>query len=205
VRVIADLIGTSAVARVVAVDLHSTALEGVLPVPLEHLSAVSLLAKAVRDLARGDGVVVAPDLGATKRAEQYAMLLDLPVAIVHKVRLGGDSVLARRITGDVRGRAAIVVDDMISTGGTIEAAVGAVLEAGGRPQVTVVATHALLVGQAADRLARLPLHRLLVTDSVPVPAAFPVAHDVVSLASLLATTIARLHADQSLADLIAHR
>jgi ribose-phosphate pyrophosphokinase len=204
-RVIANLIGTSAISRVVAVDLHSTALEGVLPVPLEHLSAVSLLAAAASDVARGNRVIVAPDLGAIKRAEQYATLLDLPVAIVHKVRLGGDSVLARRITGDVRGRVAIVVDDIISTGGTIEAAVGAVLEAGGLPHITVVATHGLLVGEAGERLARLPLHRLLVTDSVQLPETFPVAHDVVSLAPLLATTIERLHADQSLADLIARR
>ena len=204
-RVVADLIGTSAVERVVAVDLHSAAVEAALPVPLEHLSAVPLLADAARASDGVDRVVVAPDLGATKLAEQYATRLGLPVAIVHKTRLGGDSVIVQRITGEVRDRAPLVVDDMISTGGTIAAAVDAVLQAGGRPDVTVVATHALLVGPALDRLARLPLRRLIVTDSVQLPEVLPVAHDVVSLAPLLATVIERLHSGASLGDLIARR
>lgn len=204
-RVVADLIGTSAIGRVVAVDLHSAAVEGVLPVPLEHLSAVLMLAEAARELDSADRVVVAPDLGATKLAEQYATLLGLPVAIVHKTRLSGDSVIVRRITGEVRDRVPLVVDDMISTGGTIEAAVGAVLQAGGLPNVTVVTTHALLVGPALDRLNRLPLQRLLVTNGVRLPECPPVAQDVVSLAPLLATAIARSHSGESLSDLIARR
>ena len=201
-RVVADLIGTSAVERVVAVDLHSAAVEAALPVPLEHLSAVPLLADAARESDGVDRVVVAPDLGATKLAEQYATLLNLPVAIVHKTRLGGDSVIVRRIIGEVRDRVPLVVDDMISTGGTIEAAVDAVLQAGGRADVTVVTTHALLVGPALDRLARLPLRRLIVTDSVGLPESLPVVHEVVSLAPLLATAIERLHSGESLEDLI---
>ena len=164
-----------------------------------------LLAEEARESDGVDRVVVAPDLGATKLAEQYATHLDLPVAIVHKTRLGGDSVIVRRMTGEVRDRAPLVVDDMISTGGTIAAAVDAVLQAGGRPEVTVVATHALLVGPALERLARLALRRLIVTDSVGLPDVLPVAHDVVSLAPLLATTIARLHSGESLSDLIARR
>ena len=204
-RVVADLIGISAVERVVAVDLHSAAVEAALPVPLEHLTAVPLLADAARASDGVDRVIVAPDLGATKLAEQYSTLLNLPVAIVHKTRLGGDSVIIRRITGEVRDRSPLVVDDMISTGGTIEAAVNAVLQAGGRPDVTVVATHALLVGPALDRLARLPVRRLIVTDSVQLPEVLPVAHDVVSLAPLLATVIERLHSGASLGDLIARR
>ncbi len=204
-RVVADIIGTSAVERVVAVDLHSAALEGVLPVPLEHLSAVAMLAEAVRRMEVGDGVVVAPDLGAAKLAEQYATLLNLPVAIVHKTRLSGDSVMVRRITGEVRDRTPIIVDDIISTGGTVEAAVDAVLQAGARHDVKVVATHALLVGPALERLGRLPLRRLIVTDSVQGPESLPVGHEVVSLAPLLATAIRRLHSGQSLSDLIARR
>lgn len=204
-RVVANVIGSSAIARVVAVDLHSAALEGVLPVPLEHLSAVSSLAAAARKVDGGERVVVAPDLGATKLAEHYATLLDLPVAIVHKQRTGADWVTVRRITGEVRGCAPIVVDDIISTGGTIEAAVDAVLQAGALPEVTVVATHALLVGPALDRLRSLPLRRLIVTDSVRLPERLPVPYDVVSLAPLLATVIERLHSDRSLEGLIARR
>jgi ribose-phosphate pyrophosphokinase len=206
VRVVADILGTSAIERLIAVDLHSAAMEGVLPFPLEHLTAVPALAEAVRaGRSDGAGVVVAPDLGATKLSEQYATLLDLPVAIVHKTRLSGDSVMVRRITGEVREQSPIIVDDIISTGGTIEAAVAAVLQAGARPEVTVVATHALLVGPALERLARLPLRRLVMTDSVRLPEELSLPHEVVSLAPLLATVIQRLHAGESLNDLIARR
>ena len=206
VRVVADILGTSPIERLVGVDLHSAAIEGVLPVPLEHLTAVPALAEAVRSgWSEGPGVVVAPDLGATKLAEQYATLLHLPVAIVHKTRLTGDSVMVSRITGEVRGRAPVIVDDIISTAGTIEAAVAAVLQAGARPEVTVVATHALLVGPALERLAQLPPLCLVVTDSVRLPEGLPLRHQVVSLAPLLATVIQRLHAGASLNDLIARR
>lgn len=204
-RLVADLIGTSGIGRVVAVDLHSAPVEGMLPVPLEHLSAVSLLAEAVRPADGVERVVIAPDLGAAKLAEQYATLLDLPVAIVHKTRLSGEAVSVRRITGEVRGRAPLVVDDMISTGGTIEAAVDAALAAGALAEATVAATHALLVGPAVARLGGLPLRRLVVTDSVRLPEPLPIAHAVASLAPLLAAAIGRLHADRSLADLIARR
>jgi ribose-phosphate pyrophosphokinase len=204
-RVVANVIGTGPIGRLVAVDLHSASIEGMAPVPLEHLSAVGMLAQLVGKLDREKHVVVAPDLGATKLAEQYATLLGLPVAVVHKTRLSGDSVMVQRVTGDVRGRAPIVDDDIISTAGTIEAAITAVLQTGALPEATAVATYALLVGPALDRLARLPLRRLVVTDSVARPEPLPIPHEVVSLASLLATTIQRLHADESLADLIAHR
>ncbi len=205
VHVVATLIGTSAIERVVAVDLHSAASEGVLPVPLEHLSAVSMLAEAARSDAESDGVVVAPDLGASKLAEHYATLLDLPVAIVNKMRLSGDEVSVRRITGDVRGRRPIIVDDMITTGGTIAAAAAAVLQAGGQPDVTVVATHGLLVGPALERLRQLPLRRLIVTDSVLLPECLPFPSHIVTLAPLLATAIDHLHNDESVNDLIARR
>lgn len=204
-RVVANLIGTTAIERVVAVDLHSAAIEGMLSVPLEHLSAVSLLAEVARGVDHAGCVVVAPDLGATKLAEQCAALLDLPVAIVDKTRLSGDSVMVQHITGDVRDRIPIIVDDIISTAGTIEAAATSVLQAGARPEVTVIATHGLLVGPALKRLAGLPLRRLIVTDSVRLPEPLPVVHEVVSLAPLLASAIERLHADRSLADLIARR
>jgi ribose-phosphate pyrophosphokinase len=136
---------------------------------------------------------VSPDLGAAKLAESYARLLDLPVAIVHKLRSGPETVTALRVTGEVRGRTPIVVDDMISTGGTIEAALLAVGGAGAhREGAIVAATHGLFVGACVERLARLPIKRLVVTDSVargPLPG-LPL--ETVSVAGLLAGTIRRL-------------
>ena len=204
-RLIADLIGTSGVHRVVAVDLHARALEGFFPVPLEHLSAVPLLAAAVRPSVRPDTVVVAPDLGAIKLAEQYGHLLQLPVAFVHKTRVSGTEVRVSGITGDVRDRPPLIVDDMISTGGTIEAAIRTLMDAGCVPEVAVVASHALLVGPAVDRLQAVPVRRLIVTDSVETPTGLPLPLQRVSLGPLLADIVARLHDDRSLADLIAHQ
>lgn len=204
-RLVADLLASAGFTRIVAVDLHSTALEGFFTVPLEHLSAVALLANAARDIAGPDDVIVAPDLGAVKLGERYAELLHLPMAIIHKIRLSGTAVKVREVVGDVRGRRPMIVDDMISTGATIEAAARALLAAGCIPEIAVVATHALNVGPARDRLEALRLRRLIVTDSV-VPALKPAAPtQVVSLAPMLAEVVSRLNIGESLDELISHR
>lgn len=203
-RLIADLIRTGGFRRLVAVDLHSPVLEGFFGIPLEHLSAVPILAQAVSPLMPSDGVIIAPDLGAVKLAERYAKLLRLPMAIVHKTRISGEQVQVRGVVGEVRGHSPIIVDDMISTGATIEAALKAVIAAGSGSQAVVVSSHALLVGAAVERLGALPLNRLIVTDSVALPARLPLPLQVVSLAALLAEAIKRLHESRSLNDLIAH-
>jgi ribose-phosphate pyrophosphokinase len=192
-RLVAQLIEAAGVVRVVAVDLHTPSIEGCFAIPLEHLSAVDLLAETIRPRLGHDAVIVSPDLGAVKLAERYAALLGLPVAIVHKTRLSGTEVSVRGLVGEVRGRTPIVIDDMISTGGTIAAAIGALLDAGAVPDVTVVVSHALLVGPAAERLARLPIRRLVATDSVSLGAPAPLTLERVSLAPLLADAIRRLH------------
>jgi ribose-phosphate pyrophosphokinase len=201
-RLVADVLRASGVDRVVGVDMHTSALEGFFSIPLEHLSAVSLLAKAARPHIDANTVVVAPDLGATRLAERYATALGLPVAIVHKTRLSGHEVSVRTITGEVRDLAPLLVDDMISTGGTIAAAVDALLLAGCLRDVLIVASHALLVGPAVDRLAALPARRLIATDSLPGARPSGLTMEVVSLAALLADAIERLHTNRSLDDLL---
>lgn len=202
-RLVADLLATSGVARVVAIDLHSRAMEGVFGVPLEHISAVPALADAVRASLPERAVVVASDLGATKLAERWARLLDLPTALVHKKRVSGAEVRVRAVTGDVAGLAPILVDDMISTGGTLEAAVQTLLAQGARPEITIAATHALFVGDAVERLAALPLRHFFVTDTVTLPeAASRLPLETVSVAPLLAEVIRRLHEGESLNDLL---
>jgi ribose-phosphate pyrophosphokinase len=203
-RLVAELLGSSGLQRLVAVDLHTVALEGFFPIPLEHLSALSLLVEAVRPWVTDSTVIVAPDLGAVKLAERYAMALQRPLAIVHKTRLSGADVRVERIVGEVRGRAPLIVDDMISTGGTIVAASQALHAAGSTPPITVAATHALLVGPAIERLRGIAVQRLLVTDSVTAPAesAFPL--QVTSLDALLAEAIRRLHGQHSLSDLLVY-
>jgi ribose-phosphate pyrophosphokinase len=202
VRVVADLIRTAGLERVVALDLHSAAVEGALSVPLEHLSAVSLLAEAARPWVGTKTVVVAPDLGAVKLAERYGKILRLPVVIVHKTRLSGAEVAVQNITGEVGGRPILIVDDMISTGGTVEAAIRALLAAGAAPDFIVIASHGLFVSPAPERFGNLPVRRFFSTDSVAVPTKLSPPVEAVSVAPLFAETIVRLHHERSLGDLI---
>jgi ribose-phosphate pyrophosphokinase len=202
-RLIADLLETSGVQRIVAVDLHSRAVESAFRIPVEQISAVTLLAEAVRLSIRGKAVIVSADVGAVKMAERYAKHLNLPVAIIHKTRISGEEVSVERIVGDVSNKEVLIIDDMISTGGTIEKAIKALIQHGCSPTgIKVLATHGLLVGRAAERLGKLPIEKIYVSDSVSLPEKFPASLEVVSLASLLAETIQRLHQDQSIAGLI---
>jgi len=161
-----------------------------------------MFCEAIRPLP-SNSVLVAADMAALKLAERYARVLRLPIAIVAKVRVSAEEVVARSLIGDLQGRTPVIVDDIIITGGTIEAAVKAVVAAGAIPNVTVVATHGLLVGPAAKRLAALAITRLLVTDSVEISSEHKLPIQVISLAPILAQVISRLHAGEPLTDLIA--
>jgi ribose-phosphate pyrophosphokinase len=198
----ASLIEAAGFERVVAIHLHTPEIEGFFRIPLEHLSAARLLAEELN--APPNAVIVAPDLGAVKLAERYQSSLHIPVVVLHKQRTSGSDVSLRSVMGDVRGRVPIVVDDMITTGGTIEAAVYGLLEAGCTPDVSVVATHGLFVGSAVARLQALPIRQLLVTNTVAAPSAHPPQTQTVDVAPLIADAIGRLHRDQSLEPLIVH-
>ena len=201
-RVVSGLIEAAGFARVVAIDLHAPEIEGFFHIPLEHLSAAKLLAGAVRTTS--DTVIVAPDLGAVKLAERYQAFLHLPVVMLSKTRVSGSEVSLRSIIGDVKDRAPLIVDDMITTGATIAAAIKGLLEAGCKPDVSVVATHGLFVGPAVARLQALPIRQLIGTNSVEATAELPAPFQVVNLAPMIADAIMRLHRDQSLENLLAH-
>lgn len=201
-HLIADLLRSAGLGRIVAVDLHTTSIESAFGIALEHLSAVKLLSRAIAGRVPADSIVVAPDTGAVRLAEQYARGLGLPMAIVHKMRISSEEVVARSLIGQVQGRTPLIVDDMISTGATIEAALRFLLASGSAPNATVAATHGILVGPAVKRLAALPIKRLLVTDSLPIAPDLPLPIEVITLAPLLAEVISRLHSGKSLDDLI---
>lgn len=201
IRVVGDLLATMGVDRVLAVDPHSRALEAIFSVPVEPATAVPLLAAELQAQRPESSVVVAPDLGAVKLAQHYARLLDLPVAVVRKTRLSGDEVRADQLVGDVDGHHPIIVDDMISTGGTIAAAVDVLLEAGSDRSVTVAATHGVLAGDAAKTIGALPLRRLLLSNTIAQPSDLDLDVDVIDVSSLLADAVRRLETNRRLDDL----
>lgn len=192
IEVAARLLAVGCFRHLVAVDLHSRAAEGHLePTPV-HLTAAPLLAALIRPHLPASAVVVSPDLGAVKLADEYANLLGLPVAVVHKIRLSGSDVVAGSVIGEVRGLCPLIVDDMISTGETIAKAAHAVRLAGAAPELFVAATHGPLIARAMPVLAELGVVRLVATDSVRAPAPAPFPTDTASLAPLLAEAIRHL-------------
>jgi ribose-phosphate pyrophosphokinase len=200
-RVATNIVGTGSFDRLMLIDAHTPAIEGFFDVPLDHLTAVPLLARAVASAIGDHSIVVAPDLGAVKLARAYANQLRVPMVFVHKTRLNGEAVEADAVIGDVRGRVPLIVDDMLSTGATIEAAVGALRAAGAMEPMGVAVTHMLLVGRAREILERLPLEHVVVTDTVTAELPMSPQIEVCSVAPLLATAIRRNHHDESLADL----
>ena len=200
-RVAADVIATARFDRLMLIDAHTPAIEGFFDIPIDHLTAVPLLARAALPSIRENSVVVAPDLGAVKLARQYARLLQVPMVFVQKTRLTGEEVETHGVIGDVRGRQPLVVDDMISTGRTLEAAFAALRDAGAVEPMTVAVTHALLVGRAREVLRTAALARLIAADTVTIEPP-PASHlEITSVAPLIATAIRRNHRDESLADL----
>ncbi|MDW4909228.1 ribose-phosphate pyrophosphokinase [Streptomyces sp. ADMS] len=197
-RVVAEALEAAGADRLVVVDPHTAALEAMCGMPVEMLTAVPTIAAALGEETPGTAVVVSPDLGAVKLAEHYAGLLRRPVAVVRKTRESGTRVQAEELVGDVAGRPAVIVDDMISTGATVEAAVRVLLSCGTAPDITVAATHGLLAGDARDRLAQLPLRRVIVTDTLATRQTRQLPLQVRSVAPLLADAIDRLHNSEPL-------
>ena len=203
-RVVADLLRVSHVDRLVVVDPHTPALESIVSIPVEATSAVGILADVIRARTDDSAVLVAPDLGAAKLVDRYADELGLDVAIVRKTRVSGDRVRARSVVGEVAGRRPVIVDDMVSTAGTIESAVTTLREMGTLEPVIVATTHALLIGPAVERLRGAEIDVIVTTDSVTPP---PNDLDIVSvsLGGQLAELVRRLHEGRPLDELAAHR
>lgn len=204
VRMVAEVMEAAAIDRILVVDPHTPALEGMFGVPLEAVSAVGVLTDALAAYVDEDAIVVAPDLGAVKLAERVAGALGLPAAFVRKSRLSGTTVETSGVVGDVAGRRPVLVDDMVSTGGTLVAAAEALGGLGTSREVVVAAPHGLFVGDARAKLASLPLRQLLVSDTLPVPDDLGVPRQTVSVAGVLAEAIVRLHREEPLADLSSH-
>ncbi len=197
-RLVADLLTTAGANRVLTVDLHTAQIQGFFNIPVDELSAVKLISDAVKQRNFQDLVVVAADIGATKRARDVATRLNSPLAIMEKRRLGNnDRTETLNVIGNIEGKLALIVDDEIDTAGSMMGVVKTLLERGAR-EVYACATHPIFSGPAVDRIAASPLKQLLVTDTVPVKnGKLKDKITVLPIAPLLGEAIRRIHTGQS--------
>ena len=198
---VADLMQAVGINHVVTLDVHAPQIEGFFRIPVDSLTAVPTLCQALQQRLPADVVVVSPDVGRVQMATEYAHRLGTSVVVLHKRRESGTETGVTHVVGDVRGKACLIVDDMISTGGTIAASVAALRAAGARSAITVAATHGLLLEGAHDKLARAGVCEVLVTDTVPVREQDWPQLRVASIAALLAGAMRRFLANGSLSDL----
>lgn len=198
-RLVANLLEVAGANRVLTVDLHAQQIQGFFNLPVDHLYAGPLMGEYLLEsgLAHGDCVVVSPDVAGTPRAKALAEMLDAPFAIIAKRRPEPNKVEVMEVVGNVEGKTAIMIDDMVDTGGSLVQGAEALMERGA---IGVIAccTHPVLSGDAPNRILGSPIRKLVVTDTIPVP---PDKRNeritVLSVAPLLAEAILRIHNDDS--------
>jgi ribose-phosphate pyrophosphokinase len=203
-RLVANLLEVAGADRVLTMDLHAGQIQGFFGIPVDHMTALPLFAEHFRKLAR-PGVTlcaVSPDLGRVKLARRLGAILDADLAVVTKTRAAHDVAEAAEVVGAVRGKVVVLGDDMIVTGGTLVAATEALLAAGA-VEVHAFATHGLFADGALDRLQASEICEIAVTDTVRIPEPRTPKLTVLTVAPVLANTIANVAADRSVSALFA--
>ena len=205
-RMVADMFRVAGAKRMISIDLHSGQIQGFFNGPVDHLTAAPVLENYVRTHAPDAPVIVSPDSGRIKVAERMAQHLndcDADIAFIYKRRPKGQAnvVEAKEVIGDVAGRRCILTDDMIDTGGTIVSAAEILLERGAT-EVWAMATHGVLSGPAIDRLKNAPLERLILTNTLPLPAEKQLPNiEVLSIAPLIAEALSAVFDDTSVSEI----
>jgi ribose-phosphate pyrophosphokinase len=197
-RLIADMLTVAGADRILAVDLHAPQIQGFFTIPVDELTALYILGGYIYDKRLKDLVVVATDIGISKRARDIAERLDAPLAIIEKRRVGNeDKSETLNVIGDVKGMRALTVDDEIDTAGSLAQAVDALKKAGAK-EVYACCTHPVFTGPAIERIAASPVKEVIVTDTIPVPDSKKHKKiTVLSVAPLLGEAIHRIHSGLS--------
>jgi ribose-phosphate pyrophosphokinase len=196
-KLVADLITTAGASRILTVDLHAGQIQGFFNIPVDHLFAAPVLLEYLKQI-RDDVVIVSPDAGGVERARAYAKRLNGSLAIIDKRRDAPNISEAMNIIGDVDGMSAVLVDDMVDTGGSLARAAYALVEKGAK-EVYACCTHPVLSGRAVDVLTEAPIKEMVVTDTIPLGAEALRCPKikVLSISSLLAEAIRRIYEDES--------
>jgi len=204
-KLVANLITTAGADRVLAMDLHAEQIQGFFDIPVDHLHAAPVIVKYFESIREqlGDIVLVSPDVGNVKMSNAYAKWIGGDLAIIDKRRQSGSEVKSDHIIGSVEGKTVVMVDDMISTAGTMCEAAKLVMKNGAK-DVLCAATHPVLVGLAMERLSESPISKVVVTDTIPTgPRCAPIEGKLIELtvAELLGEAIHRIHHNMSVSSL----
>ena len=204
-KLIANLIEAAGAGRVLTLDLPAGQIQGFFDIPVDNLRADPIFADYLSKQALSETVIVSPDVGSAKRGETVAERLNLPLAIVEKSRVSAKEVKARKVIGDVEGKKAIIIDDIVSTGATLTEATRLLLENGAR-EVYAACTHGVFAGDALERIEESPLRKLVVTNTIKPPDRIQNHCKVewISVGKLFADIIRRIHEGRSVSELFPH-
>jgi ribose-phosphate pyrophosphokinase len=201
-KLVADLITVAGGHRVICLDLHANQIQGFFDIPVDNLFAAPVLLEYIRQYFNSDLVIVSPDAGGVERARAFAKRLNTSLAIIDKRRDEDQKVKAMHIIGEVEGKAAIILDDMVDTGGTLTEAAKALAE-NGALSINACCTHAVLSGNAIGRIEESAIENLIVTDSIPLQPETKGCKKikVLTVANLLGEAIKRTHLNDSVSSL----
>ncbi|MBI1882640.1 MAG: ribose-phosphate pyrophosphokinase [Chlamydiae bacterium] len=200
-KLVANLITAAGADRVLTMDLHADQIQGFFDIPLDHLFSAPVFIRYLKDLNLKNRVIVTPDVGGIKRARAFATRLGADLAIVDKRRVNATDAEVLHLIGDVRGKAAIIVDDMIATAGSLAEAAKIVHE-NGASEIYATAAHAILSGPAVERIQKAHIKELLVTDSIPLKdKKLDGKIKVLTVSELLGEAIRRIHENESVSSL----
>lgn len=201
-KLMANIITSAGADRVLSIDMHAQQLQGFFDIPMDHLTAEPVLVQYMKQKRIKDLTVVSPDVGNMKTASKYASALGAELAIVHKRRLTGQEIECEEMIGDVEGRNVVMVDDMISTAGTIVGAAKMVKDRGAK-NIVVGATHGVFAGPAIERLNNAPIDEIIVTDTIPMQESVKELKNlkVLSVAALLGEAMRRIHSNESVSSM----
>jgi ribose-phosphate pyrophosphokinase len=201
-KLVADLLTTAGASRILTVELHAGQIQGFFNIPVDHLFSSPVMVEYLKKEFKDNVVVISPDAGGVERARAFAKHMNASLAIIDKRREGPNVARVMNVVGDVMGKVAILVDDIVDTAGTIVHSAEALKESGAT-HVFGCCVHPVLSGPAVDRIERSPIEKLVVSDTIPLRAK---ARDcekiaVISLAELLAEAIRRIHKEESVSQL----
>ena len=203
-KLMANLITTAGTDRLLTMDLHSAQIQGFFDIPFDHLFASPVFVDHVKSRIPRDLVVVAPDIGSVKMARAYATRLNAPLALIDKRRMRSDEVEVMNVIGDVDGRNVVIFDDIISTGGTLMRAAGALKERGAK-EIMACITHAVFADQVFEKLEKSDITSLTVTNTIwhdpKAIAARTKKVEILSVARILGEAMQRIHHEESLSSL----